>query len=198
MLYGGLALSVLGLIDKNLIVPVVMGMAGAALLIPLVRPTIGLERGLDLFAFRVQWKHEVDVQHVVEYVDREVINYINRETVAYVERDVIKYVDCDVIQYIDRDVVEVEKPIHHYIVKTEIIEKPVTRIDTIFVQTPTPVYIDAGVQANTMEDLANFTPKILITQDLLVPPVEQKTDGQIEKKNRKHRAGKKLNARPKA
>jgi len=193
MLYGGLALSILGLIDKNLITPVVMGMAGAALLIPIFRPTIGLERVLDLSAFRFQSKREAEVRDVAENIglqefkniNREVIVYLDRETVEYVERHVIEYVDCDVIQYIERDVIrEVEKPVHHYIVKTEIIEKPVTRFETVFVQTPTPDHVDAGVQAN-------FTPKTPITKEMPVPRVEQKKEGQTEKKDRKHRGGKK-------
>ncbi|KAH3912878.1 hypothetical protein HBH56_108710 [Parastagonospora nodorum] len=224
MLYGSLALSILGLIDKNLIAPVVMGMAGVALLIPLILPTIGLEQVLDLSAFRFQWKREMEVRDVVEYVDREVlkevekpvyhevvkyvdrevVQFVDREAVKYLDREVVNYVDREVIKYVNRDVIkEVEKSVHYYIIKTEIVEKSATRAETIFTETPTPAYANAGVQVDGMEYSSSFTRKVAITEGLPVErktvtnevlpvaSVEQNMDGQPKKNNRKHRAGKK-------
>jgi hypothetical protein len=188
MLYGGLALCFLALIDKNVIAPVVTGIAGAALLVPLFRPKIGLEQVLDLSAFEIQWKREVKVRDIIEYIGREAVEYVDREVIQYVDRDVVK---------------EVDNPVHHYIIKTEIIEKPITRTESIFMEIPKPVYANTGVQTDAIEKLASFSPKLAITEDspleqetaanevLRVVSVELKMNEQTEKKNRKHRAGKK-------
>jgi hypothetical protein len=174
MLYGILVLFVLGCIDKNLLVPSIMALVVAAVMVSFFVADLELERVLDLSAFHVQWKREVEVsdREVVTEVEKPVHHYLIKTEV--VEKPMNYYLVTEV---------EVQKNVYHH---STVVEKPITKIKTIFVDKPTPAYADAEVQVDTTEELAKGTP--MVTAKKMSPAAQ---DEQAKKKRRGHRGGKK-------